>query len=49
MPVSTTNPHNNAEKNEDFTQRSTFYREFLAERDEILKHKWIELMSLIAI
>ena len=42
MPVSTTTPHNNAEKNEDFTQRSILYREFLAERDEILKHKWIE-------
>ena len=42
MLVSTTNPHNNAEKNEDFTQRSILYREFLAERDEILKHKWIE-------
>ena len=22
--------------------QSTFYREFLAERDEILRHKWIE-------
>ncbi|MEC8650708.1 MAG: hypothetical protein VXX82_07250 [Verrucomicrobiota bacterium] len=42
MTVLTTTPQNNAEKNEDFTQRSTFYREFLAERDEILKHKWIE-------
>ena len=24
------------------TQRSSLYREFLAERDEILRHKWIE-------
>lgn len=23
-------------------QRSTLYQEFLAEREEILKHKWIE-------
>jgi len=23
-------------------ERSTLYRDFLAERDEILKHKWIE-------
>ncbi|PDH29018.1 MAG: hypothetical protein CNC89_03805 [Puniceicoccaceae bacterium MED-G31] len=42
MTVSTTTPHKRAEKNEDFTQRSNLYREFLAERDEILKHKWIE-------
>jgi hypothetical protein len=26
----------------DLLERSSFYREFLAERDEILKHKWIE-------
>lgn len=26
----------------DFAQRSTLYQEFLAERDEILRHKWIE-------
>jgi hypothetical protein len=25
-----------------FAKRSTLYQEFLAERDEILKHKWIE-------
>ena len=24
----------------DFVQRSTLYQEFLAERDEILRHKW---------
>ena len=42
MTVSTTTPHNRADKNEDFTQRSNLYREFLAERDEILKYKWIE-------
>lgn len=42
MTVSTTTPHNSTEKNEDFTKRSFLYHEFLAERDEILKHKWIE-------
>ena len=26
----------------DFGGRSTLYREFLAEREEILRHKWIE-------
>jgi hypothetical protein len=27
---------------EGFAQRSTLYQEFLAEREEILRHKWIE-------
>ena len=27
---------------EDFAERSSLYQEFLAEREEILKHKWIE-------
>ena len=27
---------------ESFQEHSTLYREFLAEREEILKHKWIE-------
>jgi hypothetical protein len=30
------------EGNRDFAKRSSLYQEFLAERDEILKHKWIE-------
>ena len=25
-----------------FAQRSSLYQEFLAERDEILRHKWLE-------
>ena len=25
-----------------FAKRSTLYQEFLAEREEILRHKWIE-------
>ncbi len=28
--------------NRDFVKQSSLYQEFLAERDEILKHKWIE-------
>jgi len=27
---------------EDFVNRSSVYQEFLAEREEILRHKWIE-------
>ena len=30
------------EKNTDFAQKSSLYTEFLAEKDEILKHKWLE-------
>ncbi len=26
----------------EFVQQSSVYREFLAERDEILRHKWLE-------
>ena len=26
----------------DFLEKSTLYQEFLAEREEILKHKWLE-------
>lgn len=26
----------------EFVQRSSLYQEFLAERDEILRHKWLE-------
>ena len=29
-------------ENCDFTKSSSLYKEFLAEREEILKHKWIE-------
>lgn len=28
--------------NEDLLKRSSLYREFLAEREEILRHKWLE-------
>lgn len=30
------------ERDQSFLQRSSLYREFLAEREEILRHKWIE-------
>ena len=42
MTVSTITPHNRTDKNEDYTQRSNLYRKFLAERDKILKYKWID-------
>ena len=28
--------------NRDFVKQSSLYQEFLAEREEILKHKWLE-------
>ncbi len=31
-----------ANSSEDFAERSSLYQEFLAEREEILRHKWIE-------
>lgn len=34
-------PHDNP-GNRDFVKQSSLYQEFLAEREEILKHKWIE-------
>jgi len=30
------------EASEDLLKRSSLYREFLAEREEILRHKWLE-------
>ena len=29
-------------RGDDFMRRSSLYQEFLAEREEILRHKWIE-------
>jgi len=39
-----TSPHKsqNADGARDFVKQSSLYQEFLAEREEILKHKWIE-------
>ncbi len=33
---------NGKDDQRDFLKRSSLYKEFLAEKDEILKHKWIE-------
>jgi len=35
-----------AQDSPNFAQRSSLYQEFLAEREEILKHKWIESEKL---
>lgn len=35
------NPKNNKDSH-NFAKRSSVYQEFLAERNEILRHKWIE-------
>jgi hypothetical protein len=32
----------NGQSSDDVVKRSSLYREFQAERDEILRHKWIE-------
>ena len=41
-------PNHNPEPStgDNFLKNSTLYREFQAERDEILKHKWIESEKL---
>lgn len=36
------NSHLSSSDEVNFSQRSSLYKEFLAERDEILRHKWIE-------
>ncbi len=35
-------PAKETETSGDFVKQSSLYQEFLAEREEILKHKWIE-------
>lgn len=37
-----TYPAKEPEASRDFVKQSSLYQEFLAEREEILKHKWIE-------
>ena len=37
-----TPPPTETSGNRDFVKQSSLYQEFLAEREEILKHKWIE-------
>jgi hypothetical protein len=34
--------NNSCDSGHDFVKNSAIYKEFLAEREEILKHKWIE-------
>jgi len=41
MSALTPNPSETGD-NRDFVKQSSLYQEFLAEREEILKHKWIE-------
>jgi hypothetical protein len=36
----TSSPHSSQSK--DFVKQSSLYQEFLAEREEILRHKWLE-------
>jgi len=36
------NASESAPDHQGFAKRSTLYQEFLAEREEILRHKWIE-------
>ena len=36
------NPATTSSENRDFVKQSSLYQEFLAEREEILKHKWLE-------
>jgi hypothetical protein len=38
----TTQQSPSGEPREDYFKNSSLYREFLAEREEILRHKWIE-------
>jgi hypothetical protein len=35
-------PRQESSGNRDFVKQSNLYQEFLAEREEILKHKWLE-------
>ncbi|MCW5549938.1 MAG: hypothetical protein KIT44_13325 [Opitutaceae bacterium] len=37
-----TSPAPEPEASRDFVKQSSLYQEFLAEREEILKHKWLE-------
>ncbi|MDD3179218.1 MAG: hypothetical protein PHQ04_02575 [Opitutaceae bacterium] len=37
-----TSPTKESSGDRDFVKRSSLYQEFLAEREEILKHKWLE-------
>jgi hypothetical protein len=38
----TSSQGNDSETSRDFVKQSSLYQEFLAEREEILRHKWLE-------
>jgi hypothetical protein len=38
---------NEPEQSRDFVKQSSLYQEFLAEREEILRHKWLESERLV--
>ncbi len=40
--MSKTAPESEAPETRDFVKKSSLYQEFLAEREEILRHKWLE-------
>ncbi len=40
--MSSPNPLPEASSSRDFVKQSSLYQEFLAEREEILRHKWLE-------
>lgn len=40
--MSSSSPSPDAAGGKDFVKQSSLYQEFLAEREEILRHKWIE-------
>ncbi len=40
--IGMTNPPFEPPGSRDFVKQSSLYQEFLAEREEILKHKWLE-------
>ena len=42
MKVTTPEHHDPMNNGSDLVKNSSVYKEFLAERDEILRHKWIE-------
>ncbi len=42
VAMSSPNPPPEASSSRDFVKQSSLYQEFLAEREEILRHKWLE-------
>jgi len=40
--MSSSNPPQETSSSRDFVKQSSLYQEFLAEREEILRHKWLE-------